>query len=198
VITQVPTTHTLAPTVQANRPPTLGAISNRSSDEQAAVSVTLSGSDPDHNALTYSATGLPAGLRVSGARITGTVSYAAADVTTDRRVAIKSKAFTVTVTVKDGKGGTAKRTFTFTIRDTHRLMPNYIGDYGAGTQGKPNLAAISVPNNDCSTTTSGTADGQLIWRQGVAPGTVIRYGQTINYWYGNDQNNCPNHLAQGW
>ncbi len=197
VITPVPP-RTVAPTVQANRAPTLGAISNRSSDEQAAVSVTLSGSDPDRNALTYSATGLPAGLRVSGAKITGTVSYAAANVTTDRRVAIKTKAFTVTVSVTDGKGGTAKRSFTFTVRDTHRLMPDYRDDYGDGSLGKPNISAISVASNDCSTTTTGTADGQRIWRQGVAANAVIRYGQTITYWYGNDTNNCPNHLAKGW
>jgi hypothetical protein len=45
-----------------NRAPTLAQPTNQTSAENATISLQLAGSDPDGNALSYSATGLPPGL----------------------------------------------------------------------------------------------------------------------------------------
>ena len=112
-------------------------------------------------------------------------------------VVIASQAFSVKVTVRDPKGLSASRTFTLTVRDTKGTMPNLIGDYGDGGAGKPNISSISAPSNDCSQT-DGSVPNDTIWRQGVAPGSVITYGQSIKYWYRNDSVSCPNNVGKGW
>ena len=187
--------------VLANRAPTLSAISSRTSDEVAAVSITLSGSDPEGGSLTYSASGLPSGLRVSGNRITGTVSSGAASVTTDRRQGVRSRAFSVSATVRDSKGLTARRSFTLTVRDTHTTMPNYIGTYGCGRgcgEAAPDVAAVTTPGFSCYAD-GGTAQARdTIWRQGLAPGSVLRWGASVKFWYYTpDGTGCEN-VARGW
>ena len=88
----------------ANRAPVLTQPANQTGAEGAAVSLALVASDPDGNALTYSATGLPTGLAISAA--TGVISGTPA--------AASASAYTVTVTVSDGSL-TAGSTFTWTI-----------------------------------------------------------------------------------
>src|SRR4029077_15911981 len=63
-----------------NRAPVLTAIANQTHAETDSVSVTASATDPDGDSLTYSATGLPAGVSMDTATgaITGTLSYASA------------------------------------------------------------------------------------------------------------------------
>ena len=55
-----------------NLPPTLGNPGDQSSALGAAVSLTLTATDPEGAALTFSATGLPAGLSLASA--TGTIT----------------------------------------------------------------------------------------------------------------------------
>ena len=55
-----------------NRPPGLTEIGDRSVDENNALSLTVSGADPDDDELTYSATGLPAGARFTDQTFTWT------------------------------------------------------------------------------------------------------------------------------
>ena len=55
-----------------NRAPALAGIGNRSVDEEETLSFTLSATDPDGTALTYSATGLPSGANLSGPSFTWT------------------------------------------------------------------------------------------------------------------------------
>ncbi|WP_139650866.1 family 20 glycosylhydrolase [Tessaracoccus massiliensis] len=87
----------------ANEAPTLATLGNAVFQAGAAVSIQVVATDPDGDALTYSADGLPAGLAIDGA--TGLISG-----TTD---AVGDH--TVTVTVDDGNGGTATRSFTLTV-----------------------------------------------------------------------------------
>ena len=88
-----------------NRPPTLAAPGNRSNEVGESASVSPIASDPDGDALNWSASGLPAGMSISP--ITGQISGSAT----------APGVFTVTLTVTDD--GTpplaTKQTFTWTI-----------------------------------------------------------------------------------
>ena len=92
-----------------NRAPVLTVVANQSSAEKATVTLPLGASDPDGTALTYSATGLPAGLSINATTgaIAGTLSYASAG------------SHTVTATVSDGTL-TSSRTFTWTVTNVNR------------------------------------------------------------------------------
>ena len=73
-----------------NKPPVLQSPGNQTSAVGAALTLTLVGSDPEGLPVTYSATGLPAGLTLN--RNTGFISGTPTTVTT----------YNVTVTVSDG------------------------------------------------------------------------------------------------
>lgn len=174
-------------TVTQNRAPTLAAVGSQVNNELSSVSMRLQGSDPDGNRLTYSATGLPAGLSISSSSgmVSGAVSSNAANATTDRRQGLKYQAFTVTMRVSDGKAS-ASRSLTWRVLDTHRTMPNYFGKFGCNgdpgcQESVPNVAAVSTPDFLCSTT--GTLADSTIKAQNVSPGSVIRWGQAVTYTY---------------
>ena len=63
-----------------NRAPVVTAIADQTSAENAAISLAVTASDPDGDALTYSATGLPASLSISPTTgvIGGTLTYTSA------------------------------------------------------------------------------------------------------------------------
>ena len=92
-----------------NLAPTLAQPANQTGAEGSAVSLALSGSDPDGNPLTFSASGLPSGLAVNATSgvISGTLSYTSAG------------SFTVTATVSDGSMSHS-RTLTWTVTNTNR------------------------------------------------------------------------------
>ena len=86
----------------ANVAPVVTNPGSQSGTVGEAVSLQIVATDGNGDALTYSATGLPAGLVISAAGlITGTPTTAGAN--------------TVTVTANDGRGGTASATFSWTI-----------------------------------------------------------------------------------
>jgi hypothetical protein len=103
-------------TATPNTTPTLAAVGNQTNDTNDIVSLQLTGSDADGDPLTYSATGLPAGLvlNTSTGRITGTPANGTGG------------AHPVTVTVSDG-AQTASRSFTWTVND---LNPGLVAAYG--------------------------------------------------------------------
>jgi hypothetical protein len=86
----------------SNQPPMVTNPGNQSSVVGANVNLAIGASDPNGDTLSYSATGLPAGLSINAGTgvITGTVSTTGAS--------------NVTVTVSDGKGGTTPTSFTWT------------------------------------------------------------------------------------
>lgn len=87
---------------QANRPPVLGALPARVNSVGNTINATLSATDPDGDALTFTATGLPAGVSLSSAGVlSGTTTMAGTS--------------TVNVAVSDGKGGSATGSFTWTV-----------------------------------------------------------------------------------
>jgi large repetitive protein len=87
---------------QANRPPVLGTLSNRVNSVGNTINATLTATDPDGDALTFTATGLPPGVSLSSAGVlSGTTTTAGTS--------------TVNVAVSDGRGGTATGSFTWTV-----------------------------------------------------------------------------------
>jgi hypothetical protein len=96
-------------TIPANRPPVLTQPSNQTSAENGTITVTLTASDPDGTALTYSATGLPPGLTINATTgvISGTLTFTSAGT------------YTVTATASDGQLSNSK-SFTWTVTNTNR------------------------------------------------------------------------------
>lgn len=189
----VPPPGTTAPSA-GNHSPTLGVVTAQSTNELARVSLRLSGADADGNALRYSLSGsLPAGLSLNSATglISGTLKVSAASVTT-KYTSIKSRAFALTATVSDGKAS-ASRSFTWTVRDTAFVMPNYFNSYGCGNtcspaaatdNGKPSISALGPFGTTCtSTRPAGITDTDKIVSQSIAAGTTITWGTHLTYKY---------------
>lgn len=88
--------------VPVNQPPTLNQPADQSGYVGTSAALTLSGSDPERATLTYSASGLPAGLSVNSSSgvISGTLQTAAN--------------YNVTATVSDGSL-TASKTFLWVV-----------------------------------------------------------------------------------
>lgn len=112
-------------TTPPNQSPTVvgsGIADPQSGTVGVAFSSNVSGafSDPDGNPLTFSATGLSAGLGISaGGIISGTPS--------------QSGTFGVTVTANDGNGGTVSDTFTLNIAPAGSTTPPVTGGPLAAT-----------------------------------------------------------------
>ena len=95
--------------MSTNRAPVLTAPATQTSSENASVSLQLVASDPDGNALTYSATGLPPSLTVSSTTglISGTLSFASAGT------------YSVAATVSDGLLS-GSRSFSWIVTNVNR------------------------------------------------------------------------------
>jgi YVTN family beta-propeller protein len=93
-----------ATTAPANRPPVLTSPGAQTSDTDQNVSLALTGVDPDGDALTYSATGLPPGLVIAAG--TGLITGAPTTAGT----------YATSVTLRDAKAASATIAFTWTVR----------------------------------------------------------------------------------
>ena len=133
-----------------NRKPIFAApLANRSDPEGTNISFNVGASDPDNDNLTYSATGLPAGIGIgSTGSISGTLGFDTAGT------------YMVTVTVKDNgiPQGILTGTFTWTVTDVPQvtqvsidikpfLDPNWIN---LQSHGKLTVAILSSHNFDAS------------------------------------------------
>ncbi len=108
--------------------PVLAAIGDQSSDVGATVSLTTGASDADGDSLTFSASGLPAGLVIDSntGAITGTLSASAST-------------YSVTVSVTDGTDSDSE-TFNWTV-----VQPNRAPVLGAiGDQTDDENASVSL------------------------------------------------------
>ena len=127
---------------QANRAPTIATPATRTSTQGQAATLAISASDPDGDALTYSAVGLPTGLSINAASglISGTPTTLGTSI--------------VVVTVQDGRGGSASATFNWTVQ--------------AATPGSL-TGVISTVTTAANLTTQGAGDWAH-WGDGGVPG----------------------------
>ena len=116
-----------------NLPPTLQSPGNQSSAVGVALTLTLNGSDPEGLPITYSASGLPAGLTLNTNTgfISGTPTTAATS--------------NVTVTVSDGVLSTSQ-TFTWTISASAPSVATPLRPSGTITTAVPTFEWESVAN----------------------------------------------------
>jgi hypothetical protein len=94
---------TVAITVRANTAPTVTPVRNFTVRLTEAVNLTIAGTDPENDAITFSATGLPSGATLSAA---GALTWASASPGGD---------YPITVTASDGLLTSAPMTFTITV-----------------------------------------------------------------------------------
>ena len=120
-----------------NQPPTLNQPANQSGVVGSSATLTLSGSDPERATLTYSATGLPAGLSVNSSTgvISGTLQTAAN--------------YNVTATVSDGSL-TASKSFTWVVSTQTTSTPTPAPRPPADTTA-PTVYFTSPANNETVT-----------------------------------------------
>jgi hypothetical protein len=102
---------------EVNLPPVVDNPGPQSSDEGAAVSLQIVASDPNGDALGYSATGLPPGLGIGAGSglISGTVSFDAV------AHPDPSAVYPVTVSVSDGANPAQTVSFDWTVFDINRV-----------------------------------------------------------------------------
>lgn len=103
-----------------NSSPVLAAIGDQTNDVHDVVSLPLSATDSDGDALTYAVTGLPDGLSLSGNIISGTLAA--------------SGVYDVIVTVEDGKDGMDTESFTWIVSggDVTATITLSLGDLNLG------------------------------------------------------------------
>jgi hypothetical protein len=148
-------------TVTANGPPTIGSVANQSSAVGFSTTLQLVGSDPNGDALIYSATGLPSGMTVgaSSGLIAGTPSVVGT--------------YSATVSVSDG-ALSASRAFTWTIvaSDTTAPVVTITGPTSAAT-----VVVSSSAMSLSGTASDGVGVTQVSWANnrggsGTATGTA--------------------------
>ncbi len=135
-------------------------IANQSGADNGVVSIPVAGnfSDIDGNPLTFSATGLPAGLLIDPA--TGVISGVI-----DRNASQPNGGvYTVTVTASDGNGGTVTSTFAYTVTNPG---PVAVNETATTAEDAPVTIAVlandSDPDGDPLTVTSATSpDGTVV------------------------------------
>ncbi|MCP8689011.1 DUF5801 repeats-in-toxin domain-containing protein, partial [Marinobacterium sedimentorum] len=130
---------------------TLGGQTNADADV-INLDVSSSFADLDGDSLSFSATGLPAGLSISAAGvITGTIAANASDATDDNN---NTQDYSVTVTASDGNGGSVDVDFTWTVNNT---VPEFIsGTDTADTAANADIYAFSAAEGTTSGSTVGT------------------------------------------
>lgn len=135
LFTEVSFTWSVADT---NRAPVVADPGARNDAEGDTISLAMSGSDPDLDALTWSATGLPAGLSIapSTGLVSGTIGYEAAP----------GSPYSVTVRATDGGGLFDEVTFSWSVADTNRPPAVTTPGDQAAAEGDP--VSLAVPATD--------------------------------------------------
>ncbi len=162
-----------------NDDPVVTPIAPQDNVDSADVSLPTAGnfSDVDGDTLTFSATGLPAGLSIdpNTGEITGTI---AADASQGGPAG--DGIYSVTVTADDGNGGTVDTTFTWTVTNP---PPEAVDDAATTDEDTPVnipvLANDNDPDGDPLTVTSATAPNGTV---------VIEADGTVTYTPNEDFN----------
>jgi YVTN family beta-propeller protein len=175
-VEQIGAQETTAPV--PNGPPLLASPGNQNGYTGNAVNLTITASDPDGEALVFSATGLPAGLSIGGSsgRITGTPGTAGN--------------YNVTVTVRDALTSVSRSfTWALTVRDT--APPTRPSTFNATTSnGRPYLTwsastdNIGVAGYIVYRSTSGTQGAEVArTAAGVRNWTDTAFQENVRYTY---------------
>jgi large repetitive protein len=148
-------------TITVDRPPAVAPVANRNNTVGQTVSFIPSGSDPDGDALAWSAIGLPTGLSINGASglVNGTVTTAGS--------------YAVTLRVNDGRGGTASTSFNWNVSSASLVI-------------NPVAAAPLVSGSNASFTvsSSGAAGTRYRWTFGDGSAqTAYSTATSINHVY---------------
>jgi large repetitive protein len=129
---------TIAPINDA--PTTDTPLPNQANPDGDAVSINVAPnfSDLDGNPLSFTATGLPAGLTISAAGvISGTIDPAASQ--------LNGGIYSVTVTASDGNGGTTTSTFVWTVNNPPPVATN---DIATTAEDTPVTVTVLTNDND--------------------------------------------------
>ena len=158
-----------------NDAPVATTIPPRANVDAAVVSVPVASafSDVDGDTLSYSATGLPAGLTINATTgvISGTIDRSASQVA--------GGVYSVAVTASDGKGGTVTSTFTWTVTNPGPAAVNDSASTNEDTPVTiPVLANDSDPDGDPLTVTSATAPNGTVT---IGAGGVLTYTPNANF-----------------
>jgi len=175
------TTSTVNITVTpANDPPvTVGTIADQSNaDDDGVAGLDVKGSfqDIDTAALTYSATGLPAGLSIDPATgvISGTLDHSASQGGT-------GGVYSVTVTASDGGAVTAMQTFNWTVTNPAPTAGNDTQTTAEDTQVTGNvLGNDSDPDGDTLEVTTFTVAGDATVHTAGATVSLASGALTLN------------------
>ena len=174
-------------TTPADRPPVLGPIPTLSANEGYEVRTKVTATDPDGGPLRFHVTGLPSGVTATSAgSISGGISYRASSATTTY-TSIRSRTFTLTVTVTDSAGRSATGHRTWTVHDTRFAMPNYVGHRGCNGVGTchesvRNLRQLGPHTTRCRVVSSSYV-GKIV-AQSLRAGSLGRYGQKFVFTVG--------------
>ncbi len=138
-------------TITANNAPVLSAIGDQSGTIGSAVSISPTASDADSDSVTWSATGLPAGLSINSG--TGVISG----------TPTTNNAYSTTVTINDGFGGSDDESFTFTIANSAPVLAA-IGDQSStvGTAVSVSPSASDTNSDTISWSATGLPTGLSI------------------------------------
>jgi large repetitive protein len=156
-------------------PVTSGSIGNQTNLDSQIINLPVSGafSDPDGDALTFTAAGLPAGLTINPTTgvISGTIDNSASQ--------INGGAYAITVTASDGRGGTVTQTFNWSVTNP---APGAVNDVATTNEDTP--VAIPVlandvdPDGDPLTVTQASAgNGTVV----ILPNGTLQYTPNPNF-----------------
>lgn len=150
---------------ETNNPPVLNPIGNKTVNEGSLLTFTVSGSDPDGDTLTYSASGLPSGATFVGQTFSWTPNYNQAG------------SCPVTFTVSDGSL-TDNEAITITVNNVNR--PPVLNPIGNKTVNEGSLLTFTVSGSD--------PDGDSLTYSAInLPSGATFSGQTFSWTPNNNQ-----------
>jgi VCBS repeat-containing protein len=132
--------HSFTWTNTRTQPPIFSPVPDQTRAEGEAVSVQISGSDPEGRPLSFVAVGLPRGLTInhSTGLISGTIDHSAAQLFTGH--------YESQILVADGEGGSSAVTIRWTVSNTNR--PPIITEMADQSSALGGLASFQVVADD--------------------------------------------------
>jgi fibronectin type 3 domain-containing protein len=144
-----------------NNAPTITNPGNQTTETGVSVNLAIAANDADGDTLTYSATGLPAGLGIDAA--SGVISGAPTT----------AGPSTVTVTVSDGEASTSA-SFTWTVVFVDTTAPSIPGNPDASTSGGIVQLSWAPSTDDVGVT------GYIVYRSDRGNSSPVEIGRTAS------------------